>query len=96
MSNSLTTEINIYVSIRYSVHSVDYLLLTDVPCVVSLYNKVYTLQYSESLTGSLFMTSNNDPYMSLQYKLMKVVSNSGLSYNCCLLTVVVFKNSEQL
>ena len=34
----------------------DYLLLTDLPCVVSLYNKVYTLQYSESLTGSLFMT----------------------------------------
>ena len=78
----------------------DYLLLTDLPCVVSLYNKVYTLQYSESLTGSLFMTSNNGPYMSLQNSLMEVFSNCRLNYHCCLLTVgintvAVFKNSEQ-
>ena len=62
----MTTGNNLYVSIRYSVQANDYLLLPDFPCVVSLYNKVYTLQYSESLTGSLFMTSNNGPYMSLQ------------------------------
>ena len=100
LNNVLTTGNNLYVSIRYSVQANDYLLLTDVPCAVSLYNKVYTLQYSESLTGSLFMTSNNGPYMSLQNSLMEVFSNSGLNYHCCLLTVgnntvAVFKNSEQ-
>ena len=100
LNNILTTGNNLYVSIRYSVQANDYLLLTDVPCAVSLYNKVYTLQYSELLTGSLFMISNNGPYMSLQNSLMEVFSNSGLKYHCCLLTVgnntvAVFKNSEQ-
>ena len=66
LNNIMTTGNNLYVSIRYSVQANDYLLLPDVPCVVSLYNKVYTLQYSESLTGSVLMTSNNGPYMSLQ------------------------------
>ena len=55
LNHSLTIGNNLHVPIRYSVQAVDYLPLTDVPCVVSLYNKVY----SESLTGSLFMTSNN-------------------------------------
>ena len=46
------------------------------------------------------MTSNMGPYMSLQNSLMEVFSNSGLNYNCCLLTVginavAVFENSEQ-
>ena len=75
LNNILTIGNNLYVSIRYSVQANDYLLLTDLPCVVSLYNKVYTLQYSESLTGSLFMTANNGPCMSLQNSLMKVFSN---------------------
>ena len=72
----------------------DYLLLTDVPCIVSLYNKVYTLKYSDSLTGRLFMT--------LQNSLVEVFSSSRvrLNYNCCLLTagisaVALFKSSEQ-
>ena len=38
---------NLYVSISYSLQANDYLLLTDVPCVVSLYNEVCTLQYSK-------------------------------------------------
>ena len=87
---------------RYSVQANDYLLLTDVPCIVSRYNEVYTLQYSDSLTGSLLMTSNNGPYMTLQNSLIEVFSSSrvGLNYNCCLLTVcisvvAVFKSSEQ-
>ena len=100
LNNILTIGNNLYVSIRYSVQANDYLLLTDLPCVVSLYNKVHTLQYSESLTGSLFMTSNNGPYMSLQNSLMEVFLNCRLNYHCCLLTVgintvAVFKNSEQ-
>ena len=101
LNNILTIGNNLYISIRYSVPANDYLLLTDVPCIVSLYNKVHTgtLQYSESLTGSLFMTSNNGPYMTLQNSLIEVFSSSRLNYNCCLLTaginaVAVFKHSE--
>jgi len=99
-SNILTIGNNLYISIRYSVQTNDYLLLTDVPCIVSLDNKVYRLQYSESLTGSLFMTSNNGPYMTLQNSLIEIFSSSRLNYNCGLLTagvstVAVFKSSEQ-
>ena len=64
----------------------DYLLLTDVPDMVSIFDKVCSLQYSESFTGSLFMTSNIGPYMSLRNSLLEVFSNSQWNYNCCLLT----------
>ena len=57
--------------------------------VVSLYNKVYALQYSESLTERLFRTSNNGTYMSLQNSLREVFSNSRLNHNCCSLTVSI-------
>ena len=83
LNNILTVGNNLYISIRYSLQANDYLLLTDVPCIVSLYNKVYTLQYSESLTGSLFMMSNNGPYMTLQNSLIEIFSSARLNYNCC-------------
>ena len=65
-----------------------------------MYNNVYSLEYSESLTRSLFMTSNNGPYMSLQNSLTEVFSNCQLNYKCCLLTIginnfAVIKNSDQ-
>ena len=97
LKNILTIENNLYISIRCSVQTNDYLLLIDVPCIVSIYNKVYTLEYTESLTGNVFMISSNGPYMSLQNSLF---SNCELNYNCCLLTigintVAVIKDSEQ-
>ena len=100
LNNILTVGNNLYTSIRCSVQTNDYLLLTDFPCIVSMYNNVYTLEYSGSLTRSLFMTSNNGPYMSLQNSLSQVFSNCQLNYKCCLLTigintVAVIKNSEQ-
>ena len=74
------------------------LLLTDVPDMVSIFDKVYSLQYSESFTGSLFMTSNIGPYMPLRNSHLEVFSNSHWNYNCRLLTiginsVAVFKIS---
>ena len=78
----------------------DYLLLTDVPVMVSIFDKVCTLQYSESLSGSLFMTLNNGPYMTLKNALVQVFLNFQGNYNCCLITigiqtVAIFKNSGQ-
>ena len=68
--------------------------------MVSIFDKVHSLQFRESFTGSLFMTSNIGPYMSVRNSLLEVFSNSQLNYNCCLLTigidtVAVFKISEQ-
>ena len=65
MNNILVTGDNLYSTLRSVVQTNDYLLSTDVPAFVSIFDNVYTLQYSESLTGSLFLTSNNDPFMSL-------------------------------
>ena len=98
LNNILGIGNNLYTSIRYSVRINDYLLLTDVPGIVSLFDKLYTLQYSESLTGSVFMTSNDGPFMSLQNSLQEVFSQQN--YNCCLLTigintVAIFKTSQQ-
>ena len=100
LNNILVIGNNLYSTIRCSVRTNDYLLLTDVPDMVSIFDKVYSLQYSESFTGSLFMTSNIGPYMSLRNSLLEVFSNSQRNYSCCLLTigsntVAVFKNSEQ-
>ena len=100
LNNILVIGNNLYSSIRCSVRTNDYLLLTDVPDMVSIFDKVYSIQYSESFTGSLFMTSDIGPYISLRNSLLEVFSNSQRNYNCCLLTigintVAVFKNSEQ-
>ena len=43
LNSVLTIGSNLFVSIRHSEQANDYLLLTDVPCVVSLYDKVYAL-----------------------------------------------------
>ena len=46
LNNILVIGNNLYSSIRCSVRTNDYLLLTDVPDMVSTYDKVYSLQYS--------------------------------------------------
>ena len=97
LNNILVTGNNLYSTIRSMVQTNDYLLLTDVPAFVSIFDKVYTLQYSESLTGSLFLTSNNGPFMTLQNAFTELFSQQN--YNCCLLTiginaVAVFRNPQ--
>ena len=68
MNNILVTGNNLYNTLRSIVRSNDYLFLTDfdVPAFDSIFENMYTLQYSEALTGSLFLTSNNGPFMTLQ------------------------------
>ena len=82
LNNILTIGNNLYISIRCSVLTNDYLLLTDVPHIVSICNKVYILEYGESLTGSLFLTSNNGPYMTLQNSLQLLFVNNWNQYSC--------------
>ena len=76
LNNILVIGNNLYSAKRCFVETNDYLLLTDVPDMVSIFIKVYSLQYSESFPGSLFMTSNIGPYMSLRNSLLEVFSNT--------------------
>ena len=58
---------------RWSYNSInkDYLLLSDLPGMVSVVNKVYCLQYSESFSGDVFKISDNEPFYTLKTALIK-------------------------
>ena len=76
LNNILVIGNNLYSAKRCSVQTNDYLLLTDVPDMVSIFVNMYSLQYSESFSGNLFMTSNIRLYMSLRNSLLEVFLNS--------------------
>ena len=77
---------NLYGYISQSVEK-DLLLLTDVPGRVFINNKMYRLQYSESFSGGLHLTTNNDPFVTLEHALNQVFSSSLLNYQTALLTI---------
>ena len=77
---------NLYTYIHNSVNQ-DYLLLSDVPEMVSVDNKVYCLQYSESFSGDVFQISDNEPFYTLKTALDKIFSPTQLNYQHCLLTI---------
>ena len=56
LNNILVTGDNLYSILRSILRTNDYLLFTDVPAFVSVFDNVYTLQDRESLTGILFLT----------------------------------------
>ena len=65
-----------------------FLLLTDVPAMVSLNEKTYNLTYSgESLSGELFMTDNNGPYISLKNAFTEIFFGGETNCECSLLTI---------
>ncbi len=57
---------NLYSVVSQSL-SQDFLLLTEVPELVDIDNDTFHLEYSESFSGALFTTVNNDPYVTLQH-----------------------------
>ena len=80
LNNILVTGNNLYSTLRSIVRTNDYLLLTDVPAFALIFDNVYTLQYSESLTASLFLTSNNGPFMTLQNAITELFSSAELQW----------------
>jgi hypothetical protein len=77
----------------------DLLLLSDVPEMISAYGNIYTLQYSESRAGGVFMQCSNEPYMSREDSFRNIFSSAELNYNTALLTigcnkVAIFKISD--
>ncbi len=98
LNNILYAGNNLYTFISKSVNK-SYLLLTDVPEMVSIFDKVYQLQYSDSLAGNLFMETTNLPYYCLENALHNLFYGSQLSYQHCMLTIncntmAIFKTSE--
>ncbi len=89
---------NLYTCISSSINK-NFLLLTDVPEMVSVSDKIYHLQYSDSFNGDLFR-SVALPYYSLQNALNHLFLSSQINYRCCLLTidcntVAIFKTAEE-
>ena len=71
LNTILTNGNSLYIYISNSI-SKDFLLLTEVPEMISLSNNIYTLQYSESYAGSVFMTVSNEPFFSLEDALKNI------------------------
>ena len=89
---------DLYTFISNSVKK-SYLLLTDVPEMVSVFDKIYHLEYSDSLAGDLFIENTNLPYCSLEHALRDLFYGSQLSYQHCMLTIncstiAIFKTSD--
>ena len=77
---------NLYTYIHNSIGK-DYLLLSDVPEMVSVDNKVYCLQYSVSFSGDVFKIFGNEPFYILKTALNEIFSPTELNYRHCLLTI---------
>ena len=86
---SIMNQILYYGNNLYSVVSQnlnqDFLLLTEVPELVDIENDTFHLQYSESFSGALFMTLNNDPYVTLEHAFNEIFFTTN--YKSCLLTI---------
>ena len=99
LNNILLHGNSLYSCIKGSVKK-DLLLLTDVLDMVSISDKTYILTYSESLTGEMYMSNNNGPYVTLKNAFNELFYGIEINYECCLLTidcstVAVFKNTGQ-
>ena len=97
LNNILLYGNSLYSCIRASVKK-DLLLLTDVPGMVSINEETYILTYSESLTGEMYMSNNNGPYVTLKTAFDQLFYGVEIYYECCLLTIdcstiTVFKNT---
>ena len=77
---------NLYTYIHNLINK-DYLLLSDVPEMVSVDNKVFCLQYSASFSGDVFRVLDDEPFYTLRTALNKIFSPTELNYQHCLLTI---------
>ena len=70
----------LYSCIKSSVNEY-FLLLTDIPSMVSINDKIYALTYSKSFTGKLSMTCDASPCVCLNNAFTNLFFGSPLS-NC--------------
>jgi hypothetical protein len=89
---------NLYTCISNSVNK-SFLLLSEVPEMVSVSDKIYDLQFSDPYAVDLFTTTIDLPYYSLEEAFNNLFLDLHLNYQYCLLTigcntVSIFKASE--
>ncbi|XP_028404015.1 uncharacterized protein LOC114526630 [Dendronephthya gigantea] len=84
LNSILVSGNSLYCVISQSINK-SYLLLTDVPEFVDIDNHTFNLQYSDSFSGSLYLSENNLPYVTLEHALNEVFHS--LNYKSCLLTI---------
>jgi hypothetical protein len=89
---------NLYSFISNSVNK-SYLLLTDVPEMVSVFDGIYCMQYGDPFAGDLFNANTALPYYSIDNALNNLFAETQLNYQHCMLTigcntVAIFKTSE--
>ena len=89
---------NLYSFISNSVNK-SYLLLTDVPEMVSVFDGIYCMQYGDPFAGDLFMANTALPYYSIENALNNLFMETHLNYQHCMLTigsntVAIFKTCE--
>ena len=89
---------NLYSFISNSVKK-SYLLLTDVPEMVSVFDCIYCMEYGDPFAGDLFMANTTLPYYSIDKALNNLFAETHLNYQHCMLTigsntVAILKTSE--
>ena len=75
---------NLFSIITRSINK-DFLLLTDVSEFVDIEDDTFCLEYSEPFSGALFVSVNNDPYVTLEHSFNEIFFS--LNYKSCLLTI---------
>ena len=63
------------------------LLLSYIPKMVSVDDKVFGLQYSTSLSGDVFKIFDHEPFYTLKTALNKILSLQEMNHQHCLLTI---------
>jgi hypothetical protein len=84
MTMVLVNANNLYAIISQHIQK-DFLLLTDVPEILSINNDYFNLTYSDSFSGALWMECNNEQYVTLEHALHEVFDADN--YKACLLTI---------
>jgi hypothetical protein len=84
MNMLLVNANNLYAIISQHIQK-DFLLLTDVPEILSINNDTFNLEYSDSFSGALWMECNNEPYVTLEHAFHDVFDAGN--YKSCLLTI---------
>jgi hypothetical protein len=84
MNMFLVNADNLYAIISQHIQK-DFLLLTDVPEVLSINNDTFNLEYSDSFSGALWTEYNNEPYVTLEHAFHEVFD--GGNYKACLFII---------
>ena len=90
LSSILCAGNNLYSFISNSVKK-SYLLLTDVPEMVSVFDGIYCMQYGDPFAGDLFMANTALPYYSIYNALTNLFAETQLNYQHCLLVVILLQ-----